>query len=293
MERYYHKPVFEDSFIQYLNIQPDQKVLDCTCGEGGHSSIILKRIGENGFLVGIDRDKEIIEIAKKRLLEISNNFIILNYSYSEIEDIQKESGIEKFDRILVDLGLSTYHLGNMRRGFSFNSDELLDMRFDKDKTRISAKDIVNKFSEKAISDIIFTYGEERMANRIARAIIDERKRNCIDTCRKLSNIVNKAYGYHHGKINSATKTFQGLRIYVNSELDELKKLLNSIHLITKKDGIIGIISYHSLEDRIVKVFLKSSIEFKIINKKVIKPELDEIYKNPPSRSAKLRLASKI
>jgi 16S rRNA (cytosine1402-N4)-methyltransferase len=293
MDNIYHKPVFVDTFLQYLNILPGQDVLDCTCGEGGHSSIILKSLENKGFLVSVDRDREILEIARKRLFDISNNFMVLNYSYSQISEIQKESKIDKFDRMIVDLGLSTYHIEKKDRGFSFTSNEPLDMRYDRDKTQISALDVVNKYKEKVISDIIYTFGEDRMANKIAYAIISERKRNPINTCKQLAEIVRKVYGFSYGRINCATKTFQALRIFVNSELKELNKLLEVLHLATNKDGIVGIISYHSLEDRIIKNYFKNSAEFKPINKKVIKPELEEIHKNPSSRSAKLRLGLKL
>lgn len=292
MEEYFHKPVFGETILDYLDIKPYNKVLDCTCGEGGHSSIILERIRENGFLVGLDRDSEIIEIARERLNRISKNFLLLNLSFSSAKEALKISNLKGFDKILVDLGISMYHIAMKDRGFSFLSDEPCDMRYDRNSKKPPASFILNNYSEEEISDIIYSYGEEKMARRIAHAIVNERKKKPIESCKELANIVAKVYKFR-GKTNPATKTFQALRIYVNSELSELKRFFTTLPEIVNTGGRVAIISYHSLEDRLVKNFLKTSEFFIPLNKKVIIPGKSEVTFNKAARSAKLRIGVRL
>jgi len=292
MEEYFHKPVFGEIILDYLDIKPSDKVLDCTCGEGGHSSIILERIKGNGFLVGLDRDGEILSVAEKRLKEIGEDFLLLNIPFSSAKEALKALNIKGFDKALVDLGLSMYHIINEDRGFSFFSDERCDMRYNRTGKEQPASYILNNYSEKEISDIIFSYGEERMARKIAHAIVSERRKKPIETCSELAQIVARVYKVR-GKINPATKTFQALRIYVNSELSELNEFFLILPEIINKNGRVGIISYHSLEDRLVKNFFRNSEHFEPLNKKVITPDESEIAFNKAARSAKLRVGLRL
>lgn len=292
MEEYFHKPVFGEVILDYLDIKPSDSVLDCTCGEGGHSSIIFKKIKGSGFLVGLDRDGEILSIAEKRLKEIGEDFLLLNISFSSAKEALKTLNINRFDKVLVDLGLSMYHIVKEDRGFSFFSNEPCDMRYNRTGKEQPASYVLNNYSEKEISDIIFSYGEERMARKIAHAIVNERRKKPIENCKELSQIVAKVYKFR-GKINPATKTFQALRIYVNSELSELNKFLSVLPEIINKNGRVGIISYHSLEDRLVKNFFRSSEYFEPLNKKVITPDENEIASNKAARSAKLRVGLRL
>jgi len=292
MDEYFHIPVFGESILNYLDIKASDVVLDCTCGEGGHSSIILERVKENGFLICLDRDEEIIAIARERLLKVSKNFLLLNLSFSSAKEALAVSNLAGFDKILVDLGLSMYHIAKKERGFSFLSDEPCDMRYDRKKTNLTASFILKNYSEEEISDIIYTYGEERMARRIAHAIVTERKKKPIESCKELSHIVARIYK-SRGRINPATKTFQALRIYVNSELSELKRFFSILPEIINPGGVVGIISYHSLEDRIVKNFFKTSEHFRSLSKKVITPDKGEVAFNKAVRSAKLRIGMRL
>jgi 16S rRNA (cytosine1402-N4)-methyltransferase len=288
MSEYFHTPAFLNSILDYLDIKPSDKVLDCTCGEGGHSSLILKKISKEGFLVSIDKDSEILKIAKKRLSQISSNFLLLHLSFSSADKALKLSGLKSFDKVLIDLGLSMYHIAKSERGFSFFSEAKCDMRYNRFQNGIDASFVLNNYSEEEISDIIYKYGEEKMARRIAHAIVSERKKKPIESCKDLTEIIAKVYKYK-GRLNPATRAFQALRIYVNSELTELNNFLSILPSIVSQSGLVGIISYHSLEDRIVKNFFKSSNEFKPLNKKVIIPDYEEIKINKAIRSAKLRI----
>lgn len=293
MDKCYHTPVFYNKILNYLEIKSSDKVLDCTCGEGGHSSIILERIGKDGFLVAIDKDREILKIAEKRLSQISKNFLLFNLSFSSADEALKLSRFQSFDKVLVDLGLSMYHIANNERGFSFFSEAKCDMRYDPSNNRVDASFVLNNYSENEISDIIYNYGEERMARKIAHEIVLRRREKHIESCKELTEIVARVYSNRRGKINPATKTFQALRIYVNSELEEINKLLLVLPNIVSKTGLVGIISYHSLEDRIIKNFFKTSNDFNQVNKKVIKPDDEEIKINRASRSAKLRIGVRL
>ena len=288
MNLYLHRPVFEKSILFYLDVHANQTLLDCTCGEGGHGEIFLSSFKEHFQYIGLDRDLEILTIAKERLFPLSKNSIFIHTSYADAKEALQPYHISQVDRILVDLGVSMFQIMHPDRGFSFTSNDRLDMRFDQKKIGISAYDIVNSFNEEEISDIIYTYGEEYAARKIARFIIAERNRKKIVTCSDLAYIVSRVKG-KNGKINPATQTFQALRIYVNSEFHEIQALCNLLPDLLRTNGKVAFITYHSLEDRFIKQFMKSSEFIKPINKKVITPESEEIASNPASRSAKLRI----
>jgi 16S rRNA (cytosine1402-N4)-methyltransferase len=288
MNLYIHRPVFEYKILDYLDVHVDQILLDCTCGEGGHGEIFLTRFGKNFQYVGLDRDSQILEVAKTRLEHFSDRSLFIHTSYSEAVEALSPFGITQVDRILVDLGISMFQIMHPERGFSFNSSEPLDMRFDQLKKGISACDIVNTYDEEEISDIIYLYGEEYAARKIAKYIVSERKRKRIVNCSDLAYLVGKAKG-KTGKINPATQTFQALRIYVNSEFHEIESLCKVIPSLLVSGGKVAFITYHSLEDRVIKQFMRNSETIEPLNKKVIVPDQEEIENNPASRSAKLRV----
>lgn len=288
MTLYIHKPVFAESIMTFLDIQPKQILLDCTCGEGGHGEIFLTAYGDSCQYIGLDRDSQILQVAKNRLTPLSKKSIFIHTSYADARSALSFHHIEKVDRILVDLGISMYQIIHPERGFSFNSDDRLDMRFDQLKQGISAFEIINEYDEEEISDIIFNYGEEYAGRKIARYIVAERSRRKIVTCGDLASIVGKVKG-KNSKINPATQTFQALRIYVNSEFHEIESFCKILPEILVVGGKVAFITYHSLEDRLIKQFLRTSEDIKAINKKVITPDQAEISSNPASRSAKLRV----
>jgi len=275
-----------------LNIRQNGIYVDATTGLGGHAEAILREIGSDGRLIGIDRDDEALLSAKKKLSDL--RVTLMQGNFSDMATMICAKGISAVDGILFDLGLSSMQLKSPGRGFSFTSDAPLDMRMDRSQ-KISARDIVNRYPENQLERIFREFGEERFARKIAKAIIQWREKKPIETCAELSGIVETIYGMR-GKIHPATKTFQALRIAVNQELDQLTKGLHaSLHLL-KQGGRLCVISYHSLEDRIVKHFIADNAKkglLRIIVKKPITPAPEELSMNPSSRSAKLRVAEKI
>ncbi len=265
--------------------------VDATIGLGGHAEEILRHIGE-GRLIGIDRDEETLKMAESRLSD--KRVILKRGRFSDISTLITETGISKADGILFDLGPSMFHLKTPERRFSFLSGELLDMRMDI-KQSLTAGNVVNKYPEKEIDRILWEYGEERLSRKIAKAIINYRNKKKIETCAELSDIVCSVYK-GRGKTHPATKTFQALRIAVNDELNELKKGLDASKGILKSGGRLCVISYHSLEDRIVKNFMRDFRKqgiFNVLTKKPLVPSYEEIRLNPSARSAKLRGAERL
>jgi 16S rRNA (cytosine1402-N4)-methyltransferase len=277
---------------EMLNLRQNGVYVDATVGLGGHSEEILKLIGAGGRLIGIDRDDEALKIAGKRLLD--RRVTLKRGNFSDMVTLLSLEGISQVDGILFDLGLSMLQLKSIERGFSFTSDRRLDMRMDRTQ-RISAWDVVNRYPEREIERILREYGEERLSGKIAKAIIGRRIKTPIDTCSELSKIVEDVYG-GRGRIHPATKTFQALRIEVNRELEQLMAGLDAAMRLLQTGGRLCVITYHSLEDRIVKHFLADGSKkrlFRIITKKPRTPSVDEIRMNPSSRSAKLRAAERI
>ena len=304
-----HIPVLLKEAVELLNCKKGGTYIDCTVGAGGHAERILELTSPDGKVVGIDQDEEILKIAGERLKRFGERIRLMHGNFSDIKGIMKD---ERADAILFDLGVSSYQLEDKERGFSFMSDAPLDMRMDK-KAEITAADIVNSASERELSDIIFKYGEERFAKRIASFIVKERETKPVATTLQLSNIITKAVParFHPRDIHPATRTFQALRIAVNHELEILERSLLDAVDILKPKGRMCVISFHSLEDRIVKrtfqrlekgcvcppkipicqCGIKPSM--KIITKKPVAPAEEEINANPRSRSAKLRAAEKL
>ena len=287
-----HIPVLTKEVMEMLEVKKNGTYVDATVGLGGHASGILSRIGDDGKLIGIDRDEEALKHAREKL---GNGRVhLMQGSFSEIEELLSRLNVQKVDGVLFDLGVSMLQLKEYRRGFSFLSGEKLDMRMDTAQD-LTAWDVVNKYSGKELERILKDYGEERFAGRIAKAIDARRKKAAINTGSELAGIVAGATG-RRGKTHPATKTFQALRIEVNRELDELKKGLVSALNVLKAGGRLLVISYHSLEDRIVKHFIKDNAReglLKILTKKPVGPGSVEMRQNPSARSAKLRGAEKI
>jgi 16S rRNA (cytosine1402-N4)-methyltransferase len=278
--------------IKVLNPIPGGIYMDATIGPGGHAEEILKLIGSEGKLIGIDRDDESLRVAQKRLL--NERLILKKGNFSDMENLLHRDGISEVDGILFDLGVSMIQMKDPERGLSFNSDNRLDMRMDREQD-LSAWDIVNRYPEKELEKILREFGEERLSRKISEAIVRKRRIKPIDTCSELSGIVERLYRTR-GRVHPATKTFQALRIEVNNELDELRRGLDSSLRLLKKGGRLCTISYHSLEDRIVKHFMAQSSKrglLRVMAKKPMTPGSEELRTNPSSRSAKLRAAEKI
>ena len=275
-----------------LNIRREGIYIDATVGLGGHAYAILQEIGPRGMLIGIDRDEESLRIARERLSD--PRVLLMQGNFSEMETMIRAQGVTAVDGILLDLGVSSLHLRSRERGFSFASEALLDMRMDRTQ-KVSAQDIVNRYPEYELVRIFREYGEERRARRIAKAITWRRQKKSIQTCTELAQIVEKACGVD-GRIHPATRIFQALRIAVNEELSHLEKGLDAALHLLKKGGRLCVISYHSLEDRIVKHFMGENAKkglLNIITKKPVAPAPEEKRMNPSSRSAKLRVGEMV
>lgn len=285
-----HIPVLLNEVIEVLNPQPKEFFIDGTINGGGHAKEIIKRISPSGTLLGIDLDGDLIERAEKKLKSDSPIFSLLmkQGNYAAIPEILKELALGPCDGLLLDLGFSSYHLDESGRGFSFTKDEPLDMRYDKSVGE-PASFVINRFSERDLADLIWRYGEERNSRKIAKVIVTARRKKPIESAADLKNIIEKILP--RNRIHPATKTFQTLRIFVNRELDNLEKILSVLPSIVNHNGRVAVISFHSLEDRIIKNSFKKLFQSKLaepVNKKVIRPKRAEIINNPKSRSAKLR-----
>jgi 16S rRNA (cytosine1402-N4)-methyltransferase len=309
--KFEHTPVLLNEVIEYLEPQPNQNFIDCTVGGGGHAKAILQRTGPNGKLLGIDLDAQAIKAAKQNLQEFKDRIVLINDNYQNLKQIIYDTGFNKINGILLDLGVSSYQIQSKTRGFSFKEDSFLDMRFG--DTKQTATDIINNYKEADLIRIFKEYGEERYAKQIAREIVDLRQKQPITQANQLVNIIERVYQNKPKpkKIHVATKVFQALRIEVNNELANLKKILPQALEVLAENGRLVVISFHSLEDKIVKEFFKKQAkdclcppqipvcvcehkaQLQILTKKVIKPSQTEIMKNPRSRSAKLRAAVKI
>lgn len=267
-------------------------IVDATLGAGGHAAAILERIGPQGRLIGIDRDPDALGIAAKTLERYGDKTMIVRENYRNISKVLDKLEIEKVDGMLLDLGVSSMQLDTPGRGFSFKADGPLDMRMDPSQ-KMTAETIVNRATQKELEDILFQLGEERYSRRIARAICERRELQPITTTGELEKIIFHAVptGYRHGRIHPATRSFQALRLAVNEELSALEVFLSSSLAYLRKHGRMVVITFHSLEDRIVKHRFR---EFekggsgRILTKKPHEAESSEIETNPRSRSAKLR-----
>lgn len=303
-----HISVLLDETIDGLDIKPDGIYVDGTLGGGGHSYEILRRLSPKGRLIGIDQDGEALKAAGERLKKFENQITLVRSNYCEIDKVLKELNVEKVDGILLDIGVSSYQLDNLERGFSYKSDAPLDMRMDT-RQGLTAADVVNTYSENELFKIIKDYGEDKFAKNIAKHIVLARKEKPLETTKELSEVIKRAIpmkvqakGGHPAK-----KTFQAIRIEVNQELTVLKESIDKMIDLLKPNGRICIITFHSLEDRIVKTKFRENenpctcppnfpvcvcgkkSKGKVITRKPIIPSEDEIEENKRAKSSKLRI----
>jgi len=292
-----HLPVLQKEVIKYLDPQPNENFIDATFGEGGHALAILEKTKPNGKVLGIEIDPEICRKAKNKLSiindQLSNRLILVNDSYTNLEKIIKEQNFKPIHGILFDLGMCSWHLEESGRGFSFKKEEFLDMRYNPNTQTVTAYEIVNRFPQTEIEKILKEFGEEKFARQIARQIVVAREKKPIKTTFDLVEVIKASvpFWYKRRRIHFATKTFQALRIAVNQELENIKCALEQSMRALEAGARIVIISFHSLEDRIIKHFFKQKAEegkVQILTKKPITPTKEEIINNPRSRSAKLR-----
>lgn len=287
-----HHPVMLAEVMEFLAVNERGVYIDATLGLGGHSIAILKRLGKEGRLIGIDRDEEALRIAKERLNDMRVSFI--KGEYSGIADIIRGLGLSEVDGILIDMGTSMHQLKSLGRGFSFDSDSRLDMRMDQSQ-QLCAWDIVNRYSYLEIQNILKDFGQEPHYRGIAKAIERSRQVSTINTCKELSDIVYRVVR-KRGRRHPATLTFQALRIAVNDEFNALSSVLNGSSKILRHGGRLCVISYHSLEDRMVKHFFRDKGHdgsFKVLTDKPLRPSLSESSKNRSARSAMLRVGERI
>ena len=294
----FHTPVMLNEVLAYLDLAPGKLIVDATLGTGGHSQAILERITPGGKLIGFDRDKESLNIARERLAKFKDAVEFVHGNFSDITKILEGLKVKKIDGIIFDLGVSSFQLNDPQRGFSFQNDGPLDMRLDRD-SYICAYDLVNNLNEEELSTLLWNFGEERWHNRIARHLVEERKMHPISTTGELADIVARSipprYRHKYYRIHPATRTFQAVRIAVNRELEILDNALSQGISLLGKKGRICAISFHSLEDRAVKLnFRKNSQEglIDILTNKPLTPTQSEVEVNPRSRSSKLRAAER-
>jgi len=306
-----HQPVMVDEVIQYLITIPEGIYVDGTVGTGGHSLEICKRISPKGELICLDIDRSSILLAKERLSVFGDRIKIIKESYVAIDKVLKKIGIDKVNGILLDLGMSSYQLESSGRGFSFIKDEPLDMRMDEDRGA-AASELVNTLSMERLQELLWVYAQERWAKLIARAIVEERRKGPINSSRQLALLIETTIPvkYRHRKRHPATKTFQALRIAVNKELENVADFLEKCPSLLVKGGRVVVISYHSLEDRLVKqAFLQRKKEnisprklpifpitspplIKALKRKGLRPCHMEVNLNPRARSAIMRVAER-
>ena len=305
----YHIPVLYYETLDNLVINPDGIYIDCTLGGGSHSEGILERLSDKGLLISIDQDSNAIEYSKKRLEKFGPKWKVFKGNFENIDTIAYMAGVDKVDGILMDIGVSSKQLDDPDRGFSYRYDVKLDMRMNTEQ-KISAYDVVNTYSEEQLSKIIFEYGEERYARKIAKLIVEERKSFPIEKTSDLIALIKRAYPERSSK-HPAKKTFQAIRIEVNRELEVLENAISKAVELLKVGGRLAIITFHSLEDRIVKNKFKDLAtackcpkdipicvcggvkKFEIITKKPIIPVDDELKNNNRAHSSKLRILERI
>jgi len=286
-----HIPVLPTEVLQWLEPRPGQIVVDGTLGGGGHTRLIAERIGDSGgFVLALDRDPAAVAAAERNLVGLPVN--VANANFCDLSDVLESVGIAAIDAVLLDLGLSSDQLADVERGFSFESGGPLDLRFNREEGE-SAASLVARLPERELADLIYQYGEERFSRRIARRIVEQRAERPIQTAAELAEIVRRCVPRSKDRIDPATRTFQALRIAVNRELESLDLALKRIPDRLRPGGRLAIISFHSLEDRRVKEAFRSDSRLKPLTKKPVRAGEEEVFRNPRSRSAKLRVAERI
>jgi 16S rRNA (cytosine1402-N4)-methyltransferase len=294
-----HVPVLAESLAEQIDLPPDGVMVDATIGHGGHSRLFGDHLGPQGVLVGFDVDPKSLDRARARLAGLSCRVILIPSNFAVMAEELGERGIERVDFILADLGLCSAQLVDDEIGLSFQSDMPLDMRIDQ-RLETTAADIVNEYDEKSLADVIYTFGQERASRRIARYIVQRRQHGRIGTTEQLVEVICNALRLppRKGRMGKhpATRTFQALRIAVNHELDNLRSLLDAAPGLLKDNGRVAVISYHSLEDGMVKRDFKEKALaglYRLLTKKPIAPTEEEVAVNRRARSAKLRIAQKV
>lgn len=302
-----HEPVMLEECISALQVQRGGRYVDCTVGGGGHAAAILEDSSPGGQLIGIDADPHAIRVARGKLKPYGKDAILVNENFKYLENICTRHGFSPVNGVLFDLGMSSLQLEEAGRGFSFRQDSPLDMRFSNGQD-LTAADIVNTYPEAELAGLLYRYGEEQRNRQIARRIVERRP---LRTTQELARMVEQAVGGKRGRIHPATKTFQALRIAVNHELENLELALEQTANLLGNGGRIVVISFHSLEDRLVKVFFRREAQWcicppgmpacicshiprlKVLSKKVFRPSPVEVQTNPRSRSARMRVAERI
>ena len=293
---YKHIPVLPDLTIKYLAPAENENFIDATCGLGGHSKLILEKTGPNGRLLAIDQDADALSFAEENLKKFRSRVEFANCNFSELGLVIRKWKVDRVDGILFDLGVSSYQLDNPERGFSFAKDAPLDMRMSQDRQQLTAAKIVNKWRLPELVKVLKEFGEEPFASQIARKIVQERLQKPIETTQQLVEVIKKTLPpkYRIGRdTHFATSTFRALRMAVNDELSVLESALKQAVQILSPGGRLVVITFHSLEDRIVKKFLLSQPNLEVLTKKPLIADENEITSNPRARSAKLRSARRI
>ena len=281
-----HLPVMPVEVLELLAPSEGEVWVDCTVGAGGHAALMAQKVAPSGRLIGLDRDAAMLELARPRLVNLP--VTLVQASFDQLSDILQSLRVEKVDGVLADLGICSDQLDDPGRGLSFQGDGPLDMRMDPGSGSTAA-DLLARLNERELADLIFQYGEERFSRRIARKIVERRRNNPIRTTAELANLVRSCVPRSRG-IDPATRTFQALRIAVNDELAALESLLKQLPNVVRAGGRVGLISFHSLEDRRVKQALRDAATWNVKTKKPVQAGDEEQRNNPRSRSAKLRVA---
>lgn len=287
-----HESVLKSEVLQWLAPRPGQVLIDGTVGGGGHTRLLAERVGPEGLIVGVDRDFAAIEVARRALSSLPVKLACGNFA--DVPEILEETGIGQVDGILLDLGMSSDQLADDTRGFSFESDGSLDLRFDPGQGEPAWR-LLERISEKHLADLLYEYGEERFSRRIARAVVATRRRSPIRTSRDLAQLIVRSLPGRpprRRRIHPATRVFQALRIAVNEELTALDRALDGFPQVMRAGARIAVISFHSLEDRRVKHAFRDDPRYAILTKKPIRPIEDEILRNPRARSARMRVGER-
>ena len=294
MSSEFHIPVLAQEVLEWLNPGSAKLYVDGTLGLGGHTALILEKTAPAGKVIGFEWDEQAARLAADRLGRFGDRFLLVRSSYADLVAECHRLGVKQVDGILVDLGVSSLQLDTPERGFSFMADAPLDMRMNS-RLKVTAEKLVNSLKKDELADIFYNYGEERQARRIAKFIVEARLEGPVMTTRQLAEIVSRAIPakYHPKKIHVATKVFQALRIAVNREFDNLLKLLTDAPQLLAPGAKICIITFHSLEDRIVKQAFVNNPAYRVLTRKPVGPTTAEIKINPRSRSAKLRVAERV
>jgi 16S rRNA (cytosine1402-N4)-methyltransferase len=281
-----HVSVLPREVLRWLDPRPGQVIADCTTGVGGHSRLIAERVAPDGRVISLDQDAAMLDLARPRLAGLP--VTLVHAPFDQLPRVLREQGIDRLDGVLADLGVCSDQLDAADRGFSFGQEGPLDMRMNRDDTETAAE-MIHRLSERDLADVIWRYGEERFSRRIAKRIVEERKKAPIETTTQLADLVRRCVPRGKG-IDPATRTFQGLRIAVNDEMGALERLLESLPAVLKPGGVAVLISFHSLEDRPVKRLFRDHDTWDELTRKPVTAADDETAANPRSRSAKLRAA---